>query len=216
MIDMDTTIEELETDDVKWVVNSYGELGVQIGERYFFCYKGHSIEYEEDDGPSKVRDIGKREFGETVWPLKWLKQGHSDDEYTVELLPGPGRTELDEGSKWRSLSPEPKFKMPSTKELQSPLNIGEYVFVTKYSDYCPEDPWAVGIVIRKDLDSNFVYVGDELGNYIKGIGAARWRYAYRVSREQGDALVALAEAQKTGHVLRREHFLEILMGDKGV
>lgn len=56
-----------------WVVNDIGELGVEVGGRFFFCYKGHSLEYrngKHDDGtPMLWRPVGKREFGETVWPV---------------------------------------------------------------------------------------------------------------------------------------------------
>lgn len=46
-----------------WVVNDLGELGVEIDGRYFFLYKGHSIEYTREDG-RRFRPVGKREFGE--------------------------------------------------------------------------------------------------------------------------------------------------------
>lgn len=64
-------------DDVKWIVNSLGELGVEIEGRCFFLYKGRSLEYgipgETKDGiclhadgtPMSYRIVGKREFGET-------------------------------------------------------------------------------------------------------------------------------------------------------
>lgn len=81
---------KLRAQDVHWVVNDNGELGVEIQGQFFFCYKGESISYSDDpthdDGtPILVRGIGKREFGETVWPVSWHRAGKSEDRYTKEL-----------------------------------------------------------------------------------------------------------------------------------
>jgi len=77
--------------DVKWVVNDNAELGVKVGGKYFWLYKGESLEYEEkkhDDGtPIKYRQVWKREFGECCHPLH-LKQ--IPDRYT-------------EGDNWQEL-----------------------------------------------------------------------------------------------------------------
>lgn len=55
--------------DVMWVVNDLGELGVRIGERSFFMYKGESIVYgNEADSPKMQRRVQKREFGEVCRP----------------------------------------------------------------------------------------------------------------------------------------------------
>jgi len=85
----------LAEEDVRWVVNDMGELGVEIHGQFFFCYKGRSISYADDpthnDGtPILVREVGKREFGETVWPLAWHNAGTSQERYTVETVYTPG------------------------------------------------------------------------------------------------------------------------------
>ncbi len=81
--------------EVNWVVNSLGELGVEIDGQYFFMYKGESLQYNESDKqenepPIKVRRVGKREFGETQWPDSWLRKGRSENVYKVELQDGIG------------------------------------------------------------------------------------------------------------------------------
>jgi hypothetical protein len=78
-----------------WIVNDLGELGVKVGTRYFFLYKGDNIEYGadakdgialHDDGtPMQYRIVGKREFGETCLPLSWVANDRREDRYTVTL-----------------------------------------------------------------------------------------------------------------------------------
>jgi hypothetical protein len=63
----------------EWIVNSLAELGVKIGGRFFFLYKGESIEYrrdEDDDAakPLRWRPVAKREFGETCKPWFFIKE----------------------------------------------------------------------------------------------------------------------------------------------
>jgi hypothetical protein len=78
----------------EWIVNDIGELGVRVGGRCFFLYKGESLEYgsseEEiargvalhDEGdPMRFRRVQKREFGETQWPDVWLQAGRREDRY---------------------------------------------------------------------------------------------------------------------------------------
>ena len=92
-----------------WIVNDLGELGVKIGNRFFFLYKGESLEYENgthDDGsPIMWRAVGKREFGECQHPASWIEQGYTESRYTVELTPGIGCSELPPESQWQPLKP---------------------------------------------------------------------------------------------------------------
>jgi len=90
-----TNTQEIHSDNVRWVVNDMGELGVEIHGQCLFCYKGRSISYADDpthdDGtPILVREVGKREFGETVWPLSWHKVGTSQERYEVDAVYTPG------------------------------------------------------------------------------------------------------------------------------
>ena len=92
------------TDEPEWIVNDLGELGVRVGSRFFFLYKGDNIEYGtdgignsrdgvalHDDGtPMNYRIVGKREFGETCQPLQWVVRGHSESRYTEQLTFIPG------------------------------------------------------------------------------------------------------------------------------
>lgn len=77
-------------DEPDWIVNDLGELGVRIHGRCYFCYKGYSLEYTEpvhgDGTPILYRTVGKREFGETVWPMEWITAGRRTDRYTLELV----------------------------------------------------------------------------------------------------------------------------------
>lgn len=75
---------------MQWIVNDSAELGVMLGGRCFFLYKGGSLEYSDgthDDGsPMLIRPVGKREFGECCHPLNW-KGG---ERYTENLVYTPG------------------------------------------------------------------------------------------------------------------------------
>lgn len=92
------------SDDNKpeWVVNSIGELGVKIGNRFFFLYKGGSLEYDMKDEPMKWRPVYKREFGEVCHPENYSRA--ADGVYSF-------------GDDWKDIPASRKIKM---SELPKP------------------------------------------------------------------------------------------------
>lgn len=89
----------LKADDVQWVVNDIAELGVKIGNQFFFLYKGHSLVYEDaehDDGtPMHWRPVFKREFGECAHPINYENP---------KLI---GQVSLSDSDDWQQLPPAP-------------------------------------------------------------------------------------------------------------
>jgi hypothetical protein len=94
----------LKRTDVEWVVNEIAELGVKIGNRFFFLYKGRSIVYNtaadeavDGKGPMKWRVVGKREFGEVVKPtqehLGHPKARDADGNYALPVYDDNGPLE---------------------------------------------------------------------------------------------------------------------------
>lgn len=87
----------LKSEEVQWVVNDMGELGVKIGNQLFFLYKGRSLDYgprpqrEEVDRPMMYRPVGKREFGECCHPINY------DDPTKI------GTVSLDDSAEWRPI-----------------------------------------------------------------------------------------------------------------
>lgn len=67
---------KLKAEDVEWVVNNLAELGVKIGNQFFFLYKGMSLVYREtiqcdNEKAMTYRIVGKREFGECCHPVNY-------------------------------------------------------------------------------------------------------------------------------------------------
>jgi hypothetical protein len=111
----------------QWVVNDLGELGVRVGERFFFLYKGYSIEYgvngigearncvafHQDGTSMKYRPVGKDEFGETCWPVAWVRQGRRQDRYTKGLVHTPGLSDGKPGDcDWKELPANSQIAQP--------------------------------------------------------------------------------------------------------
>lgn len=89
----------LEATDVEWVVNDNAELGVKIGDQFFWLYKGKSLVYKtgrHDDGSQMFwRPVFKREFGECCHPINYDNP---------ELI---GSVSLNDGREWK---PVPSHK----------------------------------------------------------------------------------------------------------
>lgn len=62
----------------EWIVNDIGELGVRIGVKNFYLYKGESLQYVED--PPRWRPVGKREFGECCHRPAYSEAEYSDND----------------------------------------------------------------------------------------------------------------------------------------
>jgi len=84
---------------VEWVVNDLAELGVKIGNEFFFFYKGESYK-----GGSKWRYVGKREFGECCHPWGAIKK-RCGEERLPETYVGfyPEESEPNFDNPWRDL-----------------------------------------------------------------------------------------------------------------
>lgn len=99
---------KLKDSDVEWIVNEYAELGVKIGNQFFFLYKGRSLEYkkgDKEDGTNlKYRQVGKREFGECCHPWERIKK--QSGEYRLpETYVGfyPEENEPDFDNPWKEI-----------------------------------------------------------------------------------------------------------------
>ncbi len=105
----------MKPEQVVWVVNDIAELGVKIGNEFFWFYKGASIVADgyddvpagchEDGTPIMWRRVGKVEFGEVIHPLKFLRGERLPDRYTMELEPSgmPGNESLEDIDRWQPL-----------------------------------------------------------------------------------------------------------------
>lgn len=102
------SVTPLHKDQVQWVVNDNAELGVKIGDQFFWLYKGESLvtSGRHGDGTSKKwRQVGKYEFGECCYPLKFsLNRLPLPALYTEELTYHEGLSDgVPEDGKWKEM-----------------------------------------------------------------------------------------------------------------
>lgn len=92
----------LHPEQVEWVVNDIAELGVKIGDQFFWLYKGRSLVYNNpvhQDGdragqPMMWRPVFKREFGECAHPINYA------DPTRI------GTVSLDDSDEWMPMPPD--------------------------------------------------------------------------------------------------------------
>jgi len=96
----------LRDDDVQWIVNDNAELGVKIGDQFFFCYKGRSLVYEngqhDDESPMHWRPVFKREFGECIHPVNYADLRSCGRQHYI------GTVSLDHSDDWQPLPQPPQ------------------------------------------------------------------------------------------------------------
>ena len=103
----------LAQEDVEWVVNDIAELGVRIGQQFFWLYKGDSLVYgkqpdeqaqgvvlNHDTDPPKVihwRPVFKREFGECCHPVNYADLRVCGHPHRI------GTVSLDDSDEWKPI-----------------------------------------------------------------------------------------------------------------
>jgi hypothetical protein len=64
------------------------------------------------------------------------------------------------------------------------FSVGDYVFVSKYGDAYPNDPWHVGIVNEIGIDRKGTFIR------IYDAGVRTWRNAVKIDKETGDSILS--------------------------
>jgi hypothetical protein len=68
------------------------------------------------------------------------------------------------------------------------LELGDYVFATRWPDADWNDPWAIGYV--GVIGKNYIELRQEDNKLIPGVGLRGFKFAKTVSREQADLIIA--------------------------
>lgn len=146
----------------------------------------------------------------TQWITVWVKATVADD--AVPKLMEPEKCSVWE---WRRLFkvPKPHFRpfslllqqilsgkeyehqLISIPKVSDDIKPGDYVFASRYSDGCPGDPWCVGYVTEVFANETPTYL--RIGAY----GTRGWRYAMRITEEQGVRIIAQYPAMENGESL---------------
>jgi hypothetical protein len=144
---------------IEWVVNSLGELGVCSSGRYYFLYKGRSIEYDGEDAEGvMVRPVGKREFGEVCRPVGYLKvengilYDRTPNPYVEELLYTPGLSDGQPGDcDWRPLPNRPPAKGKAGNGAAAQGEVGELVAALEADAECvaAEQPDLMQLTVKQ-------------------------------------------------------------------
>lgn len=95
-------VQQTRSPEPEWIVNNLAELGVRVGDKFFFLYKGENIEYVSVDGtdgevPLKWRRVQKREFGECCQPINVFE----DAARKLGVKYTPKDPEYTEGEDWK-------------------------------------------------------------------------------------------------------------------
>ena len=112
----------IKADDVQWVVNNLAELGVKIGNQFFFLYKGRSLVYSEkgEIAPFHWRPVGKREFGECCHPINYddlTKVGTVNLNDSDDWLPMPTAVYVPDSDAGEVLAEGPRDDLPDWSKL---------------------------------------------------------------------------------------------------
>lgn len=100
------------------------------------------------------------------------------------------------------------FKKPCTKKAnvenlkKENLTIGDYVLVSKYSDVDPNDPWAIGIIYKLELelyrgDIVYISIANEDRSLISKVGIRHFKYFKKLTAEEGASYIKYLTENET-------------------
>ena len=76
----------------------------------------------------------------------------------------------------------------NTKVDIARVKMHDYVFVSRWPDCDPNDPWAVGYIIEVGI--NYVVVANEDGTIIPEVGIRRWPNVMKITKKVGRMIAA--------------------------